>query len=583
MNKRARGEEAVGPSTGDQPVGPSGSGKGGGGKKANGLITINDLNYALEPDLSVAVNKTHKRHFFQSNEYTNSQRAICILNSGADYIDTRRSYLSFDLDINLDIPAYLTTPGDATEAAEDVEAKRRFRAYVGRHGSAMNMIKDITISTRSGDELVRLNDFSLMQNMLMPNMYCREWFDTNGELINYGGVYETTAERTTFLEVPADPGVANKVKIVNAANDVPRVVIPMYLLSPLFGYGRLMPAMLMSGLRIEIGWALPEEAFMLYNVKCNRAETAGNTFPCAPAELTNASGDGAATAFQNFTIKNPYFNLCSIQLSDSIQRALNEQSAVNGLEIVYADYERTSAPLGALGPNVNLEVRKSCSRALKAFARILLKDKTRKPSREDSFKAEVGFPILEYQWQLGSLYFPQQPLKASSIETNLDMGREAYALMLESFDKYAPGVSSKSFLPYSSQNISSELTVQNIDSSARFTNREPGVIAVPGNNGVNPPGQRIAAEPGSFLYDQHVIGVNLERSSLFNLAGVPVNNSRVLALHAKLRGSTYQLNAKGGKARDEKIEDVNALRKVVSFLKYVKLARVFLNNVEVEQ
>ena len=123
--------------------------------------------------------------------------------------------------------------------------------------------------------------------------------------------------------------------------------------------------------------------------------------------------------------------------------------------------------------NVNLEVRKSCSRALKAFARILLKDKTRKMSREDSFKAEVGFPILEYQWQLGSLYFPQQPVKASSIETNLDMGREAYALMLEAFDKYAPGVSSKSFLPYSSQHITSELAVGDIDKLAVNRPRNP--------------------------------------------------------------------------------------------------------------
>ena len=55
--------------------------------KRQGLMAVNDLNYVLEPDLSVASNKTHKNHFFQSNEYTPNQTAICILNSGADYID----------------------------------------------------------------------------------------------------------------------------------------------------------------------------------------------------------------------------------------------------------------------------------------------------------------------------------------------------------------------------------------------------------------------------------------------------------------------------------------------------------------
>ncbi len=36
-------------------------------------------------------------------------------------------------------------------------------------------------------------------------------------------------------------------------------------------------------------------------------------------------------------------------------------------------------------------------------------------------------------------------------------------------------------------------------------------------------------EPGSFKFDAHSIGVTLERRTMFNFAGVPVNNSRVLA------------------------------------------------------
>lgn len=69
----------------------------GSSSRRQGMLAVNDLTYLLEPDLSVAVNVTHKNHFFQSNSYTNSQRAVCILNSGADYIDTRDSYLQFDM------------------------------------------------------------------------------------------------------------------------------------------------------------------------------------------------------------------------------------------------------------------------------------------------------------------------------------------------------------------------------------------------------------------------------------------------------------------------------------------------------
>lgn len=63
----------------------------------SGLIGLNNLTYRLEPDMSVAVNCTDKNHFFQQQTYENSQRAVCVLNSGADYIDPRRSFLCFTI------------------------------------------------------------------------------------------------------------------------------------------------------------------------------------------------------------------------------------------------------------------------------------------------------------------------------------------------------------------------------------------------------------------------------------------------------------------------------------------------------
>ena len=73
---------------------------GGGGSDRDGLIQVNDLVYKLEPDMSVATQRTHKNHFFQSPTYTNQQPAISILNSGADYIDTRRSFLHLEVELS---------------------------------------------------------------------------------------------------------------------------------------------------------------------------------------------------------------------------------------------------------------------------------------------------------------------------------------------------------------------------------------------------------------------------------------------------------------------------------------------------
>ena len=481
--------------------------------KRQGLITVNDLNYVLEPDLSVATNKTHKKHFFQSSSYEHGQQGICILNSGADYIDTRRSFLSFNL------TATATTGTTYT---------------LGPLGTACNLIKNITISTRSGDELCRITDYNVLQHMILPITYDEEWFQTTGQLMSFDK------------------------RIVQANDSVThRFIIPMYVLSPLFAYGRLMPAMLMSGMRIEIEWEDKIKPFFA-------TETGATT-------VRDLSGNGALTTSQ---ITDPYFSLASVQLSDSIQRALNELSATNGLEVVYCDWERTTVDRGNDLATVNIEVRKSCSRALKAFARVRATsgaavDTTPQPDgKKDSFRAEQQFPFTEYQWQLGSLYFPQQPVKAT---TAYDCGLESYAHVLEAADKFHGDARQ----PLLSLHGGGDAHGTQFNSQVNATADPKTVGALTGVN----PASTFGAY-ASYMFDSHCLGVTLERSTMFNLAGVPVNNSRVLALRAKLQTSgSGEVKASDGTP----ITTGATYRKIDVFLKYVKLARVFLNNVEVEQ
>ena len=528
-------------------------------RSKQGLIALNDLTYVLEPDMSVAVNKTHKRHFFQSNTYTPEQRGICILNSGADYIDTRRSFLSFEVAL---------TNGEG-------------HGFFGSCGSACNLIENILISTRSGDELCRITDFGLLQNMLIPMTYCESWKQTTGQVMRLGG----------GLHDPAATIQSSK------SGTVTRLLIPMYLMAPLFAYGRLLPAMLMSGMRIEITWASKDKAMQ------------GHT----PAS-------GALKAAPNYTIKNLYFDLASVQLSDSIQRALNEQSATNGLEIVYTDYEKTEVNHGNMSTTFHAEVRKSCSRALKAFARVRCKSST-PDGLKDSFRAEQGFPVIEYQWQLGSLYFPQQPIKASAADKPFTAAAETYAHLLESCDKFHPGSKPPALTfrgnMYSDTSmgqaiefgrpladIPASTTVQKLGSGGAFANvvgfeDQPEAVKFSnmyadygaiGSHTMGTTASRFGGV-GSFAYDQHMIGVTLERSTMFNLAGVTVNNSRVLALRLKLAAKTSEFKGDGTSTPTVAYTAVDAnarnaagdIRSLSVYLKYVKLARVFLNNVEVEQ
>ena len=167
------------------------------------------------------------------------------------------------------------------------------------------------------------------------------------------------------------------------------------------------------------------------------------------------------------------------------------------------------------------------------------------------------------------------------------MAKEAYLFMLEAFDTFNINPDAGTYLPFDRFFVPCEVATAS-SVVLGVDNTEPGLTANV---------EEITGSVGSYVLDQHTICVNLERSSLFNLAGVPVNNSRVLALHAKLRagGVTYQQSATLSPGEDtgeglfstvvssDVINANNGDRSLFIFLKYVKLARVFLNNVEVEQ
>jgi hypothetical protein len=457
--------------------------------------------------------------------------------------------------------------------------------YFGMHGSACNLIESITVSTRSGDPLCHLRDFGLMQNMLLPLSYGEEWFNTHGGTMKYGDLL--------------------------TAGHTHQVSIPMYLLSPLFSYGRLMPSMLMSGLRIEIQFASASKAFMGIRAPgpCDHliGHTGGGEKLAPQFDFGTSTQTGLVlNDVPSFTVSNPVFHLCSVQLSDSIQRALNEQSAQNGLEIVYCDYESNPTTMGSMSTSFNVEIRKSCSRALKAFARVLVKGEGYyADGKRDSFKSEDYFPFEKYQWRLGSLYFPQQEVMSAGGDRK-EVAVQAYANLLESVDKYHGGASQPALtyrgrkgiaganasipVDIKSGKLLGRDTQSMTDCQSSQESRDPSEIYFGGYGGTygtqlrqkrtlrgSTPVAYHAGDHGqwgSFLNDQTTIGVSLERSNLFNLAGIPINNSRVLSFQCGLR-SSQQYEFHGISRHNERVCHV--------FLKFVKLARIWLNNVEVEQ
>jgi len=522
------------------PMNAQNMGAGGGGPDTKTMISINNLVYNLEPDLSTVSNATHKQHFFQQNDYKSSQRATCILNTGADYVDTRRSWLVFTLDCS----------GSGTELG------------FGPYGSALNLINRVTVSSRSGDELSRCRRLNLKKASILPYKMDTEWWESVGQSMGKGARMPAGAPNTRF-------------------------VIPLYCLSDLFGYGRFIPSMLTSGMRIEIEWENSQTAF-------------------APP------GRDVVPEFQ-YRVKDLHINARSVQLTDACQRYLNELSSSSGLEIVYTDWETTEQSKVS-GGQINLEVRKAASRALKAYGKIV--DSVTDEGKRDSM-ASIPFICRQHQWQLGSLYFPQQPIKSSIDNQPLLASQESYLHCLDSFVPKSGIYKSAVPLQLGPSKVTNMADsaisptgtlVFTADRRADFPVgglfvfqrlnlppllREVGSNAfVPAAPTAQPPTLASCTitfrEPlpdgpfqlvshlfratrketsfgaeSSFQTNGSLLACCLERSALFNLSGIPINNSRILLLRATLA----------------KLTEVD----VTIFLQYVKLARIFMSNCEVEE
>jgi hypothetical protein len=232
-----------------------------------GLVSLNKLDYNLSPDLSVAVQRNYKRHFAQQSLYTSSQRAILICNSGAEYVDPGTSALVFS-----------------------VKNLSSDQACNFGSGSCANLIRRIILTSRSGDEIERIERVNLLAPILDRFERDKHWLETIGSMAGYNA---SPAVPTTTI----------------AAGATTRFVLPLSCISGLFrNFDRLLPSMLMSGLRIEIEWERPDVA------------------------LTYA---GTPTS-PGYEITELQLALDSYTMTDSVQRTLNETAALSGLEVVFA-------------------------------------------------------------------------------------------------------------------------------------------------------------------------------------------------------------------------------------------------------
>jgi len=390
---------------------------------ADSDLAVNNLVYENPDALSLAVSRSSSRLFFQRAQYNPGETAVIDFNSGTDFIDPENSYLAFTL----------------TPIASAATATCSFGI-----GSAMNAIRQVTIRSRSGveiDRVERANVWSLFETQYRnPNV----WFTSVGAAME-------GFNQANYNNLAAAGGMVCSTAATSSTGY--RFLLPLKRLAPFFKpikRGQKIPPQLVSGLHMEIIW----ENYLM--------------------ALAQGSGAGTITSYQ---INNLSLVCDVISMTDDVQKTINQQSADAGLEYAYPR-AFTNVVVPGNTTSLSAQVRKAVSQANYAWA-VCLNTDNYILIGTDSFKA-IAWDTTRYQWRLGALYFPLQPL-----DVNLTDGVESFKQVLEVYDKNK--------LVFSPPNVS----------LAEFATGGKGIIAVA-----------------------------LEKDAELDSSGLPVNNSRVLELNA---------------------------------------------------
>lgn len=367
-----------------------------------------------------------------------------------------------------------------------------------------------------------------------------------------------------------------------------RWCLPLRFMSGLFDYDQLLPMQVISGLRIEIEWATPAEAFRW-----------------AGADQT------ADFSKVTYEIKNPRIVTDSCKMTDAILQELNSRSANNGLEIVYRTFFTTQHVKKNNEQQINIESRKAVSRCFGAYAAFYRNWGMTSDQHIRDQMETLSINASEWQWRAGNLYFPNQMMKChvngSVAQKSKSIAAETYMHVMRMFFKL------KHTFEESYINVNNYTTALPGPGPKGLKHYVPTTFTEAGS--AQQRGEDVTLTETIPAVQCCLYPLDLERSTVQDLSGLPLNNSRVLnfswrripevetlldvgpnssAIPFQMNGSAdspeaaaalYNVGVGGGK--DSWIQPSNGLAQdsysVNLFMQYLKVARVFIDNVQIEE
>lgn len=312
-------------------------------KKTTGVmdkIKLNSLEYK-SPLYSAPISLRNQRRFpFAQNSYSGGQTMLCTLQTASFYVDPFNSYLTFQLEVT-------GTGGDIIALGQ---------------GGALNFIKSVVVTSRSGTEVSRVDSLNLYHAKTLRFTRAKDWYETEGSVIGYeDGV----------------TGGYSKTLPAGGVSALTRFVIPLEYVSPVFSpeNSQYLPPFLCSGLRIEIG--------------LENANTA----------LHRTSGAGSFS----YRIVDPSIQTDLVKFSDKVDSVMTSIAHKSGLEVVFSEWDVFSTVTSSAKNTI--DINKTASKADKLIVCSRLSANV-SDATVDSMQSE-DFSFNEFQSRVGSVYHPQ--------------------------------------------------------------------------------------------------------------------------------------------------------------------------------
>lgn len=268
-------------------------------ERVNSLLLVNQLDYRLAPSLSVAVSRSHAAYQANQQVYGEGQTLSVTMSSGGQYINFRESYLSIEVKIvcgGADPNAYAFPQWTAEASALQGQDPRLMPARNG----CMNLFSAFRWVHASGTVIdEQIQDLDLWCYVRNKYTYGMDKHVSMGSLQQYGVANDSP---NGLVANPSD------LKFTNV-NNTRKLLIPLCEISDCYDQQQLCPAFICAGSRLEMRLNEFKKAF-----------TATSTIILDPVPLPT------------YTITKCELVLQQVQLTDSIQRALQNISASSGLE-----------------------------------------------------------------------------------------------------------------------------------------------------------------------------------------------------------------------------------------------------------